>query len=42
MQYLMKTLSRRKPALKVCTLLSKPERRLVEVDLGVCGVQNTQ
>ena len=37
-QHLMKTLSRRKPrSLKVCTLLSKPERRTVDVDLEYVG-----
>jgi hypoxanthine phosphoribosyltransferase len=37
-QHLLKTLSRRKPrSLKVCTLLSKPERRTVEVDLEYVG-----
>ena len=37
-QYLLKTLSRRHPrSLKVCTLLSKPERRTVEVDLDYVG-----
>jgi len=37
-QYLMKTLSRRKPkSLKVCTLLSKPDRRQVDVDLEYVG-----
>ena len=37
-QHLIKTMSRRKPrTLKVCTLLSKPERRTVEVDLAYVG-----
>ncbi len=37
-QHLIKTMSRRKPrTLKVCTLLSKPERRKVEVDLEYGG-----
>jgi hypoxanthine phosphoribosyltransferase len=37
-RHLLKTLSRRKPrSLKVCTLLSKPERRTVEVDLEYVG-----
>src|SRR5687768_12442847 len=37
-QHLLKTLSRRKPrSLKVCTLLSKPDRRMVAVDLEYVG-----
>jgi hypoxanthine phosphoribosyltransferase len=37
-QHLIKTMSRRKPrTLKVCTLLSKPDRRTVEVDLAYVG-----
>jgi hypoxanthine phosphoribosyltransferase len=37
-QYLMKTLSRRKPkSIKVCTLLSKPERRKVDVPIDYVG-----
>ncbi len=37
-QHLIKIMSRRKPrTLKVCTLLSKPERRTVEVDLEYVG-----
>jgi hypoxanthine phosphoribosyltransferase len=37
-QYLMKTLSRRKPkSIKVCTLLSKPERRKVDVPVDYIG-----
>jgi hypoxanthine phosphoribosyltransferase len=37
-QYLIKTLSRRKPkSIKVCTLLSKPERRKVDVPVDYVG-----
>lgn len=37
-QYLMKTLARRNPrSIKVCTLLSKPERRLVDVQIEYVG-----
>ncbi|MGA6829032.1 hypoxanthine phosphoribosyltransferase [Nitrospira sp. NS4] len=37
-QYLVKTLSKRKPrSIKVCTLLSKPERREVEVQIDYEG-----
>lgn len=37
-QYLMKTLSKRKPkSIKVCTLLSKPERRKVNVTVDYVG-----
>ena len=37
-QYLMKTLSKKKPrSIKVCTLLSKPERREVEVQIDYEG-----
>ena len=37
-QYLMKTLSKHKPkSMKVCTLLSKPERRTIEVSLDYIG-----
>lgn len=36
--YLLKTLAKRKPRwLKVCTLLSKPERRTIDVDLQYVG-----
>jgi hypoxanthine phosphoribosyltransferase len=36
--YLMKTLSKRKPrSIKVCTLLSKPERRVVNVAIDYEG-----
>ncbi len=36
--YLLKTLAKRKPrSLKVCTLLSKPERRTIDVDLQYVG-----
>jgi hypoxanthine phosphoribosyltransferase len=37
-KYLMKTLSRRKPkSIKICTLLSKPERRKVDVPVDYVG-----
>lgn len=37
-QYLFKTLARRKPkSIKVCTLLSKPERRKVDVPIDYVG-----
>jgi hypoxanthine phosphoribosyltransferase len=37
-QYLMKELSKRKPrSVKVCTLLSKPERRTIDVPLAYVG-----
>jgi hypoxanthine phosphoribosyltransferase len=37
-QYLVKTISKRKPrSIKVCTLLSKPERRVVEVQIDYVG-----
>lgn len=37
-QYLMKTLSKKKPrSIKVCTLLSKPERRQAEVQIDYEG-----
>jgi hypoxanthine phosphoribosyltransferase len=37
-QYLIKTLSKHKPkSIKVCTLLSKPERRTIEVPLEYIG-----
>ena len=37
-QYLIKTLSKQKPrSIKVCTLLSKPERRTIEVSLDYIG-----
>jgi len=37
-QYLIKTLSKHKPkSIKVCTLLSKPERRTIDVPLGYVG-----
>src|ERR1044071_6305343 len=37
-QYLIKTLSKQKPkSIKVCTLLSKPERRTIEVPLDYVG-----
>ena len=37
-QYLMKTLSKQKPkSVKVCTLLSKPERRTIDVPLDYVG-----
>ncbi|HEV8540647.1 MAG TPA: hypoxanthine phosphoribosyltransferase [Nitrospiraceae bacterium] len=37
-QHLMKTLSKRKPkSIKVCTLLSKPERRKVDVPIDYVG-----
>jgi hypoxanthine phosphoribosyltransferase len=37
-QYLIKTLSRRKPkSIKVCTLLSKPERRKADVPVDYVG-----
>lgn len=39
-QYLVKTLSKRKPkSIRVCTLLSKPERRTVEVVIHYVGFQ---
>jgi len=37
-QYLLKTLGRRKPkTIKVCALLSKPERRKVDVTIDYVG-----
>ena len=37
-QYLIKTMARHKPkSVKVCTLLSKPERRTIEVPLDYVG-----
>jgi hypoxanthine phosphoribosyltransferase len=37
-QYLMKALSKQKPkSIKVCTLLSKPERRTIDVPLDYIG-----
>jgi hypoxanthine phosphoribosyltransferase len=37
-QYLMKTFAKRKPkSIHVCTLLSKPERRVVDVDVRYIG-----
>jgi hypoxanthine phosphoribosyltransferase len=37
-QYLIKTLSKQKPkSIKVCTLLSKPERRTIDVPLDYIG-----
>ena len=37
-QYLMKTLARRKPkSINVCTLLSKPDRRVVDVHVQYIG-----
>jgi hypoxanthine phosphoribosyltransferase len=37
-QYLMKSLAKKKPrSLKVCTLLSKPDRRVVDVDIEYVG-----
>jgi len=37
-QYLVKQLSKRKPrSVKVCTLLSKPERRIIDVTLAYIG-----
>lgn len=37
-QYLIKTLSKQKPkSIKVCTLLSKPERRTIDVTLDYIG-----
>jgi hypoxanthine phosphoribosyltransferase len=37
-QYLIKSLAKKKPkSIKVCTLLSKPERRMVEVDVEYVG-----
>ena len=37
-QYLIKTLSKHKPkSIKVCTLLSKPELRTIDVPLGYVG-----
>lgn len=37
-QYLVKKISKRKPrSVKVCTLLSKPERRVVEVQIDYVG-----
>jgi len=37
-QYLMKTLNKQKPkSIKVCTLLSKPERRTIDVPLEYIG-----
>ena len=37
-QYLIKTLSKKKPrSIKVCTLLSKPERRTIDVPIDYVG-----
>jgi hypoxanthine phosphoribosyltransferase len=37
-QYLIKTLTKQKPkSIKVCTLLSKPERRTIDVTLDYIG-----
>jgi hypoxanthine phosphoribosyltransferase len=37
-EYLIKTLSRKRPkSIKVCTLLSKPERRKIDVPLDYVG-----
>ena len=37
-QYLIKTLAKRKPkSIKICTLLSKPERRTIDVPLDYVG-----
>jgi len=37
-QYLVKSLAKKKPkSIKVCTLLSKPERRVVDVDVEYVG-----
>jgi hypoxanthine phosphoribosyltransferase len=37
-QYLVKTLSKRKPkSIRVCTLLSKPDRRKVDVTIDYVG-----
>ena len=37
-QYLVKTLAKRKPrSIKVCTLLSKPDRRIIEVTIDYVG-----
>ena len=37
-EYLIKTLSKQKPkSIKVCTLLSKPERRTIDVPLEYVG-----
>ena len=38
LKYLLKNSKSRKPAsIKLCTLLNKPERRRVEVDIDYCG-----
>ena len=38
LKYLLKNLKSRKPAsIKLCTLLNKPERRRVDVDIDYCG-----
>jgi hypoxanthine phosphoribosyltransferase len=37
-QYLIKTLAKQKPrSIKVCTLLNKPERRMIDVNLDYVG-----
>jgi hypoxanthine phosphoribosyltransferase len=37
-QYLLKTLAKRKPrSIKVCTLLSKPDRRIIDVTIDYVG-----
>ena len=37
-QYLVKTLAKRKPrSIKVCTLLSKPDRRIIDVTIDYVG-----
>ena len=42
-QYLVKTLAKKKPrSIKVCTLLSKPDRRTIDVDHRLRGVQNPE
>lgn len=39
-QYLIKTLSKRKPkSIRVCALLSKPERRIVDIPIHYVGFQ---
>ncbi|MCF8009922.1 MAG: hypoxanthine phosphoribosyltransferase [Clostridiales bacterium] len=40
LKYLLENLRTRKPAsLKICTLLDKPERREVQINLDYCGFQ---
>jgi hypoxanthine phosphoribosyltransferase len=37
-QYLVKTLAKQKPrSIKVCTLLSKPDRRIIDVTIDYVG-----